>query len=208
MMREFSVIRRRPNLLDIITPILDGVDGYRIEGASNFDAAFATLATSTRDGYTDESLRDLVHAALAGKNVRIILNPSDHGLTDTKAFWLRFVPLTGGVPGTVGNRTLILPEASGRGLVSITGTAPIGATVANAIALDFPRLMEDLRIVNNSAGNSLFVSFSDSDAEYEIKPGATQVPLANLRGSVSGIRVRGGGAAVAFQATCTLAFAR
>ncbi|MFA5387355.1 MAG: hypothetical protein WC322_03075 [Candidatus Paceibacterota bacterium] len=207
MTREFSVIRRRPGILDIITPRRTGVDGYRIEWAANFDVAFTTLVTSSINGYVDDSLRDMAHAIAAGNNVRIIVNPADHTITDTKPFWLRFVPVVGGVPGTPGNSGLILPDASGRAVCVIAGNAPNAATITGSIQLDFPRLVEDLRIVNNGS-NSLFVAPVDSDAEFEIKSGGTQIPFTNLRGAIPGIRVRGGGAVVAFQATFTLAFAR
>ena len=208
MTRDFSVIRRRPHILDIITPVRAGVDGYRIEWAANFDGSFTTLVTSPINGHCDDSLRDQAHAPAPGNNVRIIIDPTNYTITDTKPFWLRFVPVVGGIAGTAGNRGLILPDTSGRGFVTVAGSAPNAATVTGSMQLDFPRLVEDLRIVNAASSGSLFISPVDDDAEFEVVPGGSQVPFSNLRGAIPGIRVRGGGSAVAFQATFTLAYAR
>jgi len=208
MIREFSVVRRRPNLVDVVTPRRPGVDGYRLEWATNFDATYTTLFTASLSGHVDDSLRDAGHTMMAGDNVRMIFDPANYAMVDSKAFWLRFVPVTGGAPGTATPGVLILPDQGGFGTVIIAGNAPNVAAVANSTIIHFPRLVEDLRIVNNSDTNALMVAALDSDAEYTVKGGATQQILANLRGATSGIRVRGSGAIVAFQATFTLAYAR
>lgn len=208
MIREFSVVRRRPNLVDVTTPRRPSVDGYRLEWAANFDGAYTALFTATNVGFVDDDLRDKGHSMMAGDNVRMIFNPANYSITDTQPFWLRFVPVTGGAPGTATPGVLILPDTSGRGTVIIAGNAPAGASVAASLVLHFPRLVEDLRVVNNSDTNVLMVAALDSDAEYTLKSGTSQHVLANLRGATSGIRVRGVGGIVAFQATFTLAYAR
>ena len=207
MIREFSVIRRRPNIVDVVTPVRKGVDGYGLEWAANFDGVFASIVTAPIQGHCDESLRDLPHAPQGGANVRIIINPADHTIPDCKAFWMRFVPYVGGVAGTPGNPGLILPDQTGYGVVTIAGNAPAGATVADALQLDFPRLVEDLQVVN-TGGVSLFVASDATDTEYEVITGALQLPFRNLRGAIPCIRVRGAGGLCAFSASFTLAFAR
>ena len=72
MLRDFSVVRRRPHVIDVLIPVRSGVDGYRLQWATNFDGSFSDIVTATRDGWVDESLRDGTHAYMAGTNVRIL----------------------------------------------------------------------------------------------------------------------------------------
>jgi hypothetical protein len=209
MIREFSVIRRRPNVIDVITPKRKGVDEYTLEWAQNFDGVFAPIVTSPLHGYCDDTLRFQAHIPQSGDHVRIIFDPANYTIDDTKAFWMRFLPSSGGVPGTAGNPGLILPDQTGRGVVVIAGNAPSGASIADSLQLDFPRLIEDLRVHNLDPGaTSLFVASDATDTEFELIAGATQLPFLNLRGAIPSLRVRGGGATCAFTASFTLAFAR
>ena len=208
MTRDFSIIRRRPHVLDLITPKRAGVDGYRFEAASNFDQTYAAILTTTL-GYIDSSLDTAANVIMPMTNrIRVIFDPSNYGLDDSKTFWMRFVPVTGGVPGVPGTGVLVLPDATGHGLLIVSGTAPVGATIANSIELGLPGLVEDLRIVNNDTTNPLFIASDGSDAEYRLDPIQNATPLIALRGAVGSIRVRATGAPVSFSATFTLAFAR
>lgn len=208
MQRAFSVIRRRPNLVDVIIPVQAGVDGYALEKAVNFDAAYAALIPAVGfAGHVDDSLRDLPHQLVNGRVVRIIFDPALHGLTDTAPFWMRFVPSTGGVPGTPTPGVLIPPDTTHlyRTMV-IQGDAPDAAGVGTALRIDFPMAVEDLRIRNlEAAGTMLYVATEEGGAEFQV-PGGTE--MTGLRGATPFILVRGDGGAVTFTASFTSAFPR
>lgn len=208
MNRDFSIIRRRPHVLDLMTPVRAGVTGYRFESAPNFDQPYTTILT-TALGYVDPLIDTAANVIMPTNNrIRIIFDPSNYGLDDNKTFWMRFVPITGGIPGTPGTGVMVLPDAIGNGLIVLSGMAPVGATIVNSIELGLPGLVEDLRIVNNDTANPMFIASDGSDAEYKLDPIQSSTPLVALRGAVSSIRVRATGAPVLFSATCTLAFAR
>lgn len=220
MNRLFGVARRRPNYIDVLTPFAYGVDGYRLKWAANFDAgSFTTFITSTNVGFVDAAINPNVidsqplggftGLAGSGRNVRIVFNPATYSIPDTSSFWLQFVPVTGGVEGTPGAPTLVLPDSAnhGTGIVTIHGSAPAGATSANALQLDLPRLMEDFQIHNEDGTNNLMISTEQSGAETQLKPD-TFSQFAQQRSAQSSIWVRGTGGAVAFSARFTLAFPR
>ena len=159
--RDFLVTRRRANLVDLITPRRVGVDGYRFQASKTFDGTFTTIFTATVSGYLDSNVDRRLLTTLNNKNhVRCVFDPQTFNaaapsLVDVDQFWLRFVPVTGGVPGTTGARALVLPEdESVQSRITITGDAPNGAAVANSLRLDFPRRMKDMRIKNNERSNT------------------------------------------------------
>ena len=209
-MRDFSFVRRRPGFIDLVIPkVADDVTGYGLEWAQNFDGAvaFASVITATNHGHIDADLqkfpRDLVNRVDV---VRIIFNPKNYSIDDTKSFWLRFVPYVGAVAGTPGNPGLILPDAVAYRMVVIQGKAPSGATVADSLHLDFPRLMTDFRIVNLDSAKTLFVATEDGGPEYAFMPTVNDYPVSNLLGASPYILVRGDGAEVEFTATFTAAY--
>jgi hypothetical protein len=207
MNRLFSIRRRRPNIVDLDTPFIDGVDGYRIKWGANFDtASFTDIITSTNVGYIDPAVnRNVIETQPITGKVRIVFNPATYSITDTTSFWLKFVPVTGGSEGTVGAPTLVLPDASHRGtnIVTIKGSAPS----ASVLQLDLPGVMEDFRIVNEDTTNNLFVGTVAGDPMITIVP---KVGVQNIgfRGAQSSLYVQGNSSAVTFSATFTLAFPR
>jgi len=210
MIREFSAIRRRSGVVDVVTPKRPGVEGYALEWAPNFDIPFTPLVISGLAGYCDPSLRYMPHTPIPAGNVRIIFNPSTYGIDDTKAFWLHFIPISGGAPGAASNPGLVLPDQAGRGAIVIAGNAPNAGDITGSLQLDFPRLVEDIRVFNQAGagGNSIFIATEGSNAEHEIIAGVGQNALTSIRGALACIRVRGDGSDVPFTATFTLAFAR
>ena len=193
-----------------MTPVRAGVDGYRFEAASNFDAAtYTTLFTATTQGFVDPALVSPANVIQPlQNNIRIIFDPANYGLTDNLAFWMHFVPVTGGTPGTAGSCVLILPDAAGRSMIVISGDAPVATDVSGSLTLGMPGLVEDLRIVNNDSTNPMFVATDESNAEYQLDPIINSTSIVAFRGAVSTLRVRSTGAKVHFSATCTLAFPR
>ena len=211
--RPISVVRRRPNLLDIIIPKDSGTQGYRLDTASNFDGSFTTILTADiSSGYLDPNLvRAQKHLTLQALNnrghVRVTFDPASFSLTDSQQFWLKFVPVDySGTPGTPSSPMLILPEEKLRGdsVVVVTGSAPDGATVANSLPLLLPFRSQDLTIRNNSSSNSLFVATEDGGGEITVPGNNTSLSEVSFpNGAQGGILVRGGGAAVSFTATFT-----
>jgi len=208
MQRPFSVIRRRPNLVDLIIPVQAGVDGYRLDTAANFDAVYAPLITTTLLGHIDASLRSKDHSLVNGKVVRIIFDPANYAppLVDTQPFWIRVTPITGGAPGTPSAGSLLLPDGDRYRDLIINGDAPSGATVAASLEIDFPYKVESLRIRNLDAGNTLFVATEVGGPEFEVPFGTEQ--SFGIRSATPFILVRGNGAVVPFSATFTTAFPR
>lgn len=216
MNRLFSMLRRRPNYVDLLIPRTSStVDGFRIQKASNFDGSFTTMFTATNTGYVDPAINPWmidaqnIGASSFGPSVRVVFDPATYSLVDTKSFWLRYVPVTGGVAGTAGAPTLVLPPTAnhGLGINVIRGQAPSGADSTASLQLDLPRLMHDFRIHNEDATNPLFVSFEQDGAEVQLKAGAEE-QMTSMFGTQGSLWVRGSGGAVNFSATFTAAFPR
>ena len=205
--RDFTVIRRRAGVVDLITPKRPNVAGYRFQAIANWDGVFATIFTASIGcGYTDPSV-DLtkLHSVNNNNHVRCVFNPTTFGLDDTNHFWMRFVPVSdAGVVGTAGPACLILPEDEFQAQVrvAIGGTAPSGAGVANSTILNLPFRMQDVVVRNNEAvgGRALMVALSPGGAERQVAPQET----AEFReGTIGCLLVRGVAGTVAFSADFT-----
>jgi hypothetical protein len=196
-------------------PRLSGVDGFRLQWATNFDASFTTMFTAPNTGYVDPAINLATATAqnlgsnAFGPSVRVIFDPATYSITDTKSFWVRFVPVTGGSAGTPGAPTLLLPASSnhGLGVNVIHGSAPSAVDSTGSLQLDLPRLMQDFRIHNEDGANSLYVSTEQNGAEVQLKTGATE-QMTSFSGTQGSIWVRGSGGAVTFSATFTTAYTR
>jgi hypothetical protein len=208
--RDFSVIRRKANLLDVVIPYVAGVDGYRLDWATNFDATYTNgIITATRVGWVDESLHNLPHQLITNSNVcRVIFDPANYSITDANPFWLRLTPVTAGTPGTPGVGGLILPDGDGYRMLALSGTAPSASSVAGSLRLDFPRMVEDLHIEGRDAATSLFVATEAGGGEWEYLPTVGANPAISIRGATPHIFVRGGGATCKFSMTGTFSFPR
>lgn len=208
-MRDFTVIRRRPNYLDIITPKRVNVAGYRLQAATNFDASFTTILTAPiSSGYLDPAINPTMISGInANDQIRIVFNPNTFtgtaGIVDSKQFWLRFVPVDfSGSAGTAGARGLIVTDGEriGNSRMVIAGTAPQGAAVANSLQLDLPCAGQDFHIKNQEAsgGRALWVSIVPNGPEIQVSP---QETMKAYDGMISSLFVRGEGGTVSFSAT-------
>lgn len=202
--RLFSVNRRRPHIVDLYTPFVQGVDVYRLKWATNFDQAFVTFLDSTNIGFIDDNVnRNVIETQpTSGTWVRIVFDPTTYNIPDDVSFWLQLARVVG-VVETVGAPTLILPDAAlhGTGMVIISGSAP-----ANPLQLDLPRRMEDFRFVNEDGmgGNTLYIGTEDGGPVMSVLP-AVGVQNLGFRGAQGTIYVSGD---VAFSASFTHAFPR
>lgn len=223
MNRLFSMIRRRPNHVDIVTPFTYGVDGYRLKWASNFDSgSFTTFITSTNVGFVDPNINPNVIAAMpmggsasnGGRNVRIVFNPTTYSITDTSSFWLQFAQVTGGSETLVGAPTLVLPDAANRGIgiVTIHGNAPAVGSSSGALQIDLPGLMEDFHIHNEAPtatnpGN-LYVSTEAGGPETQLQQD-TFSQFSQMRAAQGSVWVRTDATLpITFSLRCTRSFPR
>ncbi len=212
MKRTFSVIRRRPHLVDVIMPLPPGIQIYRLKLASNFDAIYTQFIDSSNVGFLDPAIDSGVVGSqpTSSRQVRVVFDPTTYSIPDNLPFWLQFwtVPF-GGAEAQQSAGGLILPEGAnhGGGIITIHGSAPSAVDVTGSLQLDLPRLMQDIRIHNEDGAASLFVATDEGGAESELPP--DDFPqFTNLQGTHASLWVRGGGGAASFSATFTQAFPR
>lgn len=204
--RLFSIIRRKPGIVDFVTPLVAGQDEYRLKTAANFDGSFSTLLTTTNTGYVDPTVDLRQQTLQPGNNiVRMLINPVTFSIDDTKPFWLQYFPMIGGVEQTPSGFLLVLPPTYGTSILAISGNAPSGANQAASLRLDFPRLVTDLRIHNEHASSDLVVAFDVGGPEIKVQAPLKEPQFSSFHGTQDSIWVRGSGAVVPFSATFTFA---
>jgi hypothetical protein len=212
MSRLFSIIRHKPGLVDLITPIVNwtlGIDGYRLKTDTDPGGAFATtVLTTTNTGYVDPAVAGNQHVIVPGENVRMVFKPSTFNLPDNGAFWLKLLYLSGGVEQSSpapSAPTLILPPYTAPIQTGFTATAPHGADIAHSLQIDLPRAMENMRIRNLDSANSLSVAFDAGGPEVTVPFGQETVAFS---GVVTSLWVRGTAGTISFTTTFTYAFPR
>lgn len=206
--RDFQVVRRRSNLVDLIIPKELGDVSYEIEGAVNFDAAYSSLVSvPVGRGHLDQSIDRRVLNQLPGHDkVRITFDPDNYSgvLTngDTAHFWLRLIRTTGGgaQPPSIGTLILTEAERQAQQQITIQGDAPASTT---RLPIGLPRRMDNFNIVNHDDTNNLLVSTIEDGSQYNVLPGETWSPFT---GATAGIEVSGDGGVVAFSASFTNTF--
>lgn len=213
--REFSIARRRRNLVDLLTPKRPNVKGYRLTAATNFDGTFETLLTADiSSGYLDPAVDPTKLEVRPGaqNHIRIVFDPdtftdTDAGISDSQHFWLKLVTVGfDGVPIDTSPAVLVITEderrASNR--IVIAGNAPIGEASANSLQLDLPFNATDIVIQNQEAdaGDDLFVSTELGGPEHTVVPGSE---ISFRKGALSSLFVRGNPGAASFSASFVMA---
>lgn len=203
MSRAFSIVRRRANLIDLITPVRPGVDEYRLKWAANFDTAapWTQIVSCPSSGYLDPVINPAVLHDVPGPYVRIVFDPASFSIPDDLTFWMTFVPVTSGAEGTESPPTMILSEDARRamGLITIAGNAPSGADVSDALQIDLPARMKDINIHNNDDTKKLYLATEAGGAENVIAPKESRAFYGSGAGQGS-LFVRGESAVVEFSA--------
>jgi len=185
MKRLFSIFPRLPNVVNIMTPRVPGVEGYRLKWAENFDQSPQLLLTSTNIGFLDPNVdRQKLSVQPLEDQIRIVFDPASYGIPDGIAFWMQFVTVTNGVEGTPGAMTLVLPASfiSSTGLILIAGT-PIGTQ-----QLDLP-LMRDF---NFQCDADIEIGTEDGGATFNVPGSTTETHSLSFLGSLATIYVSGG----------------
>ena len=182
MNRLFSIRRRRPNYVDLWGPKIAGADQYRLKWASTFSGASTMIIETTNVGFLDPNVnRAYVESQPTNGGVRMVFDPASYGISDQGSFWLQLVPVTGGVEGTPGAMTLVLPAfVRNNSLVTILGT-PVGTQ-----QLDLP-VLRDVRFENSA---SLNVALEEGGAIFTVPDSPGPYPVGG--GQVSTIFVSGG----------------
>jgi hypothetical protein len=203
--RIFSILRRRPGIIDFITPIQppsSGVVGYRLKTDASQDpsGAFATtIMTKNLYGYEDPDVRGM-SPIQPGEHVRIVFKPQNFSLTDA-AFWLKlvFVNASNAEMGTPAPSapTLVLPPFDGPVQTGFNSTAPSGTDITQSLRIDLPRAMDNFRL-RTIGSPSIYLAFQEGGPEIIVP--TTQEGI-GFDGLVTSFWVRGSGGSSAFSAT-------
>jgi hypothetical protein len=212
--RLFSILRRKPGFIHFTTPLLDsmatGVVKYRLKTDTDPGGSFATVVTTvTNLGLVDPSVAGPQNPIQPGKNVQILMKPSNYGLPDSAYFWLKLVyvnsadaDMTDPAPSAA---TLILPPFVGNEQSGFNATAPNQAALANSLRIDLPRQMSNFRVRNLSTTIPLYVAFQEGGPEIVVPGQASSQESVGFEGLVSSIWVRGSGGTAAFSTQFTYA---
>lgn len=154
MPRSISIYRRRANLIDMNWPLRLNIRSYILKFASNFDSAFAPFANIPAAGFKSKTVTDsgLTSEQFRGKT-RIIFNPVDFTIDDTKPIWLRVAPIDiNGIVGADETMHLILPYAppANRPII-LYGTAPAAADISGSLELQLPQQCKNITIQVDSS---------------------------------------------------------
>lgn len=206
--RNFSILRRKAGLIDLQTPLQPqsaGVKAYRLKTDTTPSGAFGTtVMTVPNTGFLDPDVKGTHSVIQPGNNVRMVFKPSNFGLSDTAAFWLKLVFIDDAdaemVSPAPSAATLIAPPSAGPEQMGFTGSAPL-----SALRIDLPRAMDNFRIRNLDAANALMVAFQEGGPEVTVPFGQEN---SGIYGLVSSIWVRGVGGTVSFSTTYTPASPR
>lgn len=203
-MRLMYMNRRRPFLVDmVVTPVPGGL-AYELWGGNDMDPTGHALKVAFGPGgFKDDTINGAVLETInLGQRIRVVFDPSAHGMTDTEINFVQLKADTGGGMDNVSPVTMLLPDTLYHGYETITlhGFAPQGATPADAVPLDLSRLARDLRIVNQDTTNGLYVGFNDSGHQVFVPAGAEH---AMFTSTFSSLYVRGVGGVVEFSASFT-----
>jgi hypothetical protein len=201
MNRTFSVNRRRSGIVDVLTPRVNGVAGYRFKAASNFDAPFVTIFTSTNVGFVDTVGVDqrVIEAQATQGRVRMVFNPTTYGIDDTAHLWLTLWHVDGlGSETQMSAPTLVLPDLTqflsrGQGHILLRGSAPAAVDVTGSLQLDMPRLMSDWRILNEDPATQAWIAFEPTGPEYVLKVPDTEPQFMSIKAASGSLWVRGDG---------------
>jgi len=215
--RPFYVVRRRPHLMDILIPKSATTKKYRLLASATFSGTFTQIIEADiASGYVDPAIitSGQIHTLHALNNpgqIRVVFDPQTFagtaGIADSNLFWLKFQAVDfAGTPGTASNPIMVLAEEQLRGdtAITIAGTAPSGATVANSLQLDLSYRMKEIVIRNEEGSTALYVATEVGGSETKVDGGSTALSQYRVAiGAQACLLVRGGGATAAFSATMT-----
>lgn len=212
MSRQFSVIRRRPQIIDIVTPRVAGTTQYRIKWAALYSDVPTQIIAASPMGFLDTTVNQAVlQPVFNSDQVRIVFDPTNatYAITNpNKPFWLQFTRFNGAIETYVSPVTLILPDEAnhGIGVTTLTGVAPNVVSVATSVQLDFPSLVSDLRVRNEGAVPIAVAT--EAGGDEMIIPKDMPPQQVSLVGSHPTLLLRGVGGTASVSLTFTRAYPR
>lgn len=205
--RKFSILRRKPGLIDLVTPIIQDlsldVAEYRLKTDSVPEGSFTTtVMTVPNTGLVDKDVAGAHNVIVPRENVRMIFKPSNFSLPDSDYFWVKLVYVNSGgaelATPTPSAATLVLPPYTGPLASGFTATAP-----ASQLQIDLPRLMREVRIENLETSTDMFVAFEEGGPTVKIPAGSA---YDGRVGTAASLWVNGDSATAEFNASFTYAF--
>ena len=217
--RLFSILRRKPGFIHLVTPLLDFQSTYvlkyrfytDVDDDPNFTAPTPVITVSNL-GFVDPAVAGPQNPIQSGRNVQLLLKPSallnnpppispptdlspyTYPLPDSAHFWLKlvYVDSTGAdmVSPAPSAPTLVLPPFVGNEQAGFNSTAPHGASIADSLQIDLPRQMSNFRIRNLSKTLDVYVAFQEGGPEIVIPGQASSQESIGFDGIVSSIWIR------------------
>jgi hypothetical protein len=207
--RLFSVLTRRANLIDIMTPFYPGATGYRVQVAPNFDATFQTAFTAAPiQGWIDKTIDRRLLTSIPNRDlVRMVWDPANYSalsILDGAQIWVKVAAMNGGSTIVETPPSLILPvyDRVGKPQIIIAGLAPTAATSALALQLDLPMGFRNIQIFNKGANVLSISTFPGGGPEVDLAA-ASSGDFTLFGGSQDCLRVRGN---TAFSASLVVPF--
>jgi hypothetical protein len=212
--RLFSILRRKPGFIHFTTPLLDsittGVVKYRLytDSDPNFPSP-TEVVTVTNLGLVDSAVAGPQNPIQPGRNIQILMKPSNYGLPDSDFFWLKLVyvdssdaDMTSPAPSAA---TLVLPPFVGNEQAGFNTSAPNESSISSSLRIDLPRQMSNFRVRNLSTSINLYISFQEGGPEIIVPGQASSQESVGFDGLVSSIWVRGGSGSPSFSTQFTYA---
>lgn len=207
-MRTLFSGQRNQDLFDYcFTPVAPnlpgGVDTYRFEWATNFDALPTALFTIPRWGYVDPLLTPKEQAGLPPFNnpnqARVVFKGSSHLIPLTSPIWVRTVYILNGVDTTT-SAWHLLPVRDGayRSFHVLAGTVPAAGSLATSLELQLPAQLTGWT-VGNLSGSNLKMAFQPGGPEVTVLANTTGYPVSGTSGQVF-LRGDGGSVVVSIMA--------
>jgi hypothetical protein len=205
-MRQLSINRRKPNLVDLLVKKTPDAYSYNLKWGQNFDdVAFVDLLTSPNTGFRDPAINDESNLTLYGDHVRILFDPSTYAVPDDKVWWLKMSPLdsNGAEIFTTPALMVLQPNMGGSHFpqLVITGSAPNSVSIDNSLEIDLPKQMRDMRVHNEL---DIYIAFNSEGPEI-LLPGSPFPKDMGRWSTQSSVLVRGNGEVSQFSLSFTLA---
>lgn len=168
MPRSISIVRRKPDLIDLTVRLRSGVDKFRFSVADNFDTALAAFQVVPQIGYVSRTaaINDIGYVGSPFRGYcRFLFAPSDYtvavpAMRDDKPIYLS---IEEGYPdGTFGSPEalhMVMPAhwTANRGII-LSGTVPVGANLTNSLEIQLPMQCFNWEFTNIGS-NNIYVAF-------------------------------------------------
>lgn len=206
-MRQFSITRRRKNVVDILVDIDPAkdvpIEQWIYKASTSINGPFTEIVRMGNGGLRSKTVKDYSYDSGFRGKVRFIWNPVDYSYDDSKPIYLKLSTKDMGTATEVDYDTIHVIttyNSSAHPPVHIAGDAVSAGSIDDSMEIALPKNCHQF-IFENLGGANLFVALDESGPEYKLKPG-TILELFDTTSSL--FLVRGEGAGVEFSAVCTI----